>query len=171
VLIETIWVLMSVYERNAKQIANAIALLLDHETLVIQDRDVVTRALAHLPRRPSLRFSDCLIFEAARKAGHLPLGSFDRGLARLDDVVKLRSWRKSDPKALRLEPSPSPRPIPSPEKRSRITYVCSGTNPVLCSAPSTAAWLSPSATTGRRCSTMCGPRRPTARFRSSRSFF
>ena len=91
VLVETIWVLTSVYERDPQQIANAIALLLDHETLVVQDQDVVVRALAHLRKKPSLGFSDCLILESARKAGHLPLGSFDRGLARLDDVVKLKA--------------------------------------------------------------------------------
>lgn len=91
VLVETVWVLTSVYERDAKQIARAIALLLDHESLVIQDQDVVVRALGHLQRKPSLGFSDCLILESARKAGHRPLGSFDRGLSRLDDVVKVRA--------------------------------------------------------------------------------
>lgn len=91
VLVETIWVLTSVYEREPPQIANAIALLLDHETLVVQDQDVVVRALAHLRKKPALGFSDCLILESARKAGHLPLGSFDRGLARLADVVKLKA--------------------------------------------------------------------------------
>ncbi len=91
VLVETIWVLTSVYERDPQQIASAIALLLDHETLVVQDQDVVVRALAHLRKKPALGFSDCLILESARKAGHLPLGSFDRGLARLADVVKLKA--------------------------------------------------------------------------------
>jgi predicted nucleic acid-binding protein len=40
-------------------------------------------------KRPSLGFSDCLVLEIARKAGHLPLGSFDRRLSKLDGVEKL----------------------------------------------------------------------------------
>jgi predicted nucleic acid-binding protein len=34
--------------------------------------------------RPALEFSDCLILETACRAGHLPLGTFDRALSRLD---------------------------------------------------------------------------------------
>ncbi len=51
VLVETIWVLESVYEVD---------------------------------------FSDCLVLEAARKAGHGPLGTFDRDPARLDGAELLR---------------------------------------------------------------------------------
>jgi len=36
-----------------------------------------------------LGFSDCLVLEIARKAGHLPLGTFDRGLAKLNGTKKL----------------------------------------------------------------------------------
>jgi predicted nucleic acid-binding protein len=36
-----------------------------------------------------LGFSDCLVLEVARKAGHLPLGTFDREMAKLDGVQKL----------------------------------------------------------------------------------
>lgn len=39
--------------------------------------------------RPSLGFSDCLLLELARKARHLPLGTFDRGLAKVDGAQKL----------------------------------------------------------------------------------
>jgi predicted nucleic acid-binding protein len=34
-------------------------------------------------------FSDCLILEVARKAGHLPLGTFDRELGRLEGAQRL----------------------------------------------------------------------------------
>jgi predicted nucleic acid-binding protein len=37
-----------------------------------------------------LGFSDCLVLETARKAGHLPLGTFDRDLAKLDGAVRLQ---------------------------------------------------------------------------------
>jgi predicted nucleic acid-binding protein len=34
-------------------------------------------------------FSDCLILETARRAGQLPLATFDRALAKLDGVERL----------------------------------------------------------------------------------
>ena len=39
--------------------------------------------------RPALGFSDCLILEIARKAGHLPLGTFDRELGKIDGAKRL----------------------------------------------------------------------------------
>ncbi|HQR24417.1 MAG TPA: hypothetical protein PK163_06490 [Steroidobacteraceae bacterium] len=71
------------------QLAAAVELMLNHEHLAIQDPDVVARSLEHFRARPALGFSDCLVLEIARKAGHLPLGTFDRGLARLDGVLRL----------------------------------------------------------------------------------
>ncbi len=90
VLVETVWVLESVYGVDAKGRAKAIEMLLNHRELSLQDPDVVERALAHFRKRPSLGFSDCLVLEAARKAGHGPLGTFDRDLARVDGVELLR---------------------------------------------------------------------------------
>jgi len=79
-----------VYERTAEHIATAIDMLLNHETLTLQDADVVTSALEKFRKRPALGFSDCLVLEIARKAGHLPLGTFDRDLAKLDGAVRLQ---------------------------------------------------------------------------------
>jgi predicted nucleic-acid-binding protein len=89
VLAETVWVLDAVYERTAAQIAAAIDLLLDHKQLTLQDPDVVASALGHYREHPSLGFSDCLVLEIARKAGHLPLGTFDKRLARLTGAKRL----------------------------------------------------------------------------------
>jgi len=89
VLAETLWVLDAVHERTPAQLAAAVEMLLNHEHLAIQDPDVVARALANFRGRPALGFSDCLVLEIARKAGHLPLGTFDRGLARLDGALRL----------------------------------------------------------------------------------
>jgi predicted nucleic-acid-binding protein len=89
VLVEAIWVLDSVYGVKPKRIAAAVEMLLDHDSLVIQDADVVTAALAAFRKRPALGFSDCLIVEAARKAGHLPLGTFDGELAKLEGTERL----------------------------------------------------------------------------------
>lgn len=90
VLTETAWVLDAVYERSAEQIALALDMLLSHEKLSLQDADVVSAALGQFRDRPALGFSDCLALEIARKAGHLPLGTFDRNLARLEGAERLR---------------------------------------------------------------------------------
>lgn len=90
VLVETLWVLESVYDLDARARAKAVEMLLDHRELTVQDPDVVERALAHFRKRPSLGFSDCLVVEAARKAGHGPLGTFDRDLAKVDRAELLR---------------------------------------------------------------------------------
>ena len=86
VLVETLWVLDGVYERTPAQLANAVELLLDHEHLAVQDMEAVAEALALFRARPALGFSDCLILEVARKAGHVPLGTFDRALSKADGV-------------------------------------------------------------------------------------
>jgi predicted nucleic-acid-binding protein len=90
VLAETTWVLDAVYERSAEQIAAAVDMLLNHEHLSVQDADVVSAATENFRERPALGFSDCLMLEIARKAGHLPLGTFDRNLARLVGAERLR---------------------------------------------------------------------------------
>src|SRR5512145_454091 len=87
VLVETMWVLESVYEVDAGGRSKAVEMLLNHRELTVQDPDVVDRALGHFRKRPSLGFSDCLVLEAARKAGHGLLGTFDRDLGKVDGVV------------------------------------------------------------------------------------
>src|ERR1700753_1131086 len=89
VLAESLWVIDTVYERTAEQIVAAIERLLNHKELTLQDAEVVTAALAHFRKRPALGFSDCLVLETARKAGHIPLGTFDRNLAKLDGTQRL----------------------------------------------------------------------------------
>ncbi len=85
----TVWVLGSVYEMNPKEQATAVEMLLNHRDLVLHDREVVTSALALFREKPALGFSDCLMVESARKAGNLPLGTFDRSLAKVDGTQKL----------------------------------------------------------------------------------
>jgi predicted nucleic-acid-binding protein len=89
VLAETVWVLDAVHERTPAQIGKAIELLLNHEHLALQDPDVVGRALKQFTTRPAVGFSDCLVLEVARKAGHLPLGTFDRSLSRLTGAERV----------------------------------------------------------------------------------
>jgi predicted nucleic-acid-binding protein len=67
----------------------AVELLLNHKDLTLQDADAVAAALQHYRAKPGRAFSDCLVLEIARKAGHLPLGTFDRELARLNGAQRL----------------------------------------------------------------------------------
>lgn len=89
VLAETVWVLSAVYELGPTEIATAVEMLLNHNDLTLQDADAVAAALQHYRKRPALGFSDCLVLEVARKAGHLPLGTFDRELSKLAGVQRL----------------------------------------------------------------------------------
>ena len=89
VLTEAVWVLSAVYELGPTQIATAVQMLLNHKDLTVQDADTVAAALALYRRQPRLGFSDCLVLEVARKAGHLPLGTFDRELGKLEGAHKL----------------------------------------------------------------------------------
>lgn len=89
VLAETVWVLAAAYGRTAHQLGETIEVLLAHEHLHLEDPKVVEDALAAFKNRPAIGFSDHLILEIARKRGHLPLGTFDRDLAKLDGTQKL----------------------------------------------------------------------------------
>ena len=89
VLVEAAWVLSAVYDRAPAEIATAVQMLLNHRDLTVQDADTVADALALYRRQPRLGFSDCLVLEVARKAGHLPLGTFDRELGKLEGAHKL----------------------------------------------------------------------------------
>jgi predicted nucleic-acid-binding protein len=91
VLAETLWVLGAVYARTAAQQITILEMLLGHESLVLQDADTVTAALAHFQHKPALGFSDCLVLEIAKKAGHTPLGTFDKALAKLPGAHSLKS--------------------------------------------------------------------------------
>lgn len=84
VLVETVWVLQSVYGLHRRRIGTVVGMLLEHERLTLQDEDVVRKAHATFSGTRSTGFSDCLVVEIARKAGHLPVGTFDRKLSRVD---------------------------------------------------------------------------------------
>ena len=88
-LAEAIWVLTAVYDLRPTDLGIAIEMLLNHRDLTLENSDVVAAALRLFRSRPALGFSDCLILQLARKAGHLPLGTFDRSLGKIDGAQKL----------------------------------------------------------------------------------
>ena len=90
VLAETLWVLDAVYSLTREKIATAVGMLLNHDLLTIQDADSVEAAVEQFGSRGGIDFSDCLVLEVARKAGHTPLLTFDRAFAKLEGVQRLR---------------------------------------------------------------------------------
>ena len=94
VLVETLWVLESVFDLPKERVVRVLAALLDNVDLHLQDELAVARALDRFKAGGRVDFTDCLILESARSAGHLPLGTFDRALARLPGTELLRSSRR-----------------------------------------------------------------------------
>jgi len=88
-LAEATWVLTSVYSLSSKDLGVAIEMLLNHRDLVIQDHETVAGALELFRVKPTVGFSDCLMLQLARKAGHLPLGTFDKTLPKIEGTQKL----------------------------------------------------------------------------------
>jgi predicted nucleic-acid-binding protein len=89
VLAETVWVLTSVYSLDRDTIARAVETVLSNRSLTLQDRDVVADALSLFRRHRGVDFSDCLIVSTARKHGHMPIGTFDTKLARVEGAEQV----------------------------------------------------------------------------------
>ena len=89
VLAEAVWKLGREHELKPAELATAIEMLLNHRSVVLQDAETVKDALNLFRARPGLGFSDCLIIALARKAGHVPLGTFDRRLANAEGAQKI----------------------------------------------------------------------------------
>jgi predicted nucleic-acid-binding protein len=88
-LAEATWVLRRSYAFDPRTLADTVQMLLQNPSVVIQDSDAVAEALNLFRARPSLGFTDCLMLALARKAGHVPLGTFDRNLGRAAGAQKL----------------------------------------------------------------------------------
>ena len=89
VVVETVWVLESVYSLSADRIAATIETLLGTRTFSFQEPEVLEEALGRFRRHPKVGFSDCVVAGVARKAGHTPLGTFDRNFAKLEGLAQL----------------------------------------------------------------------------------
>jgi predicted nucleic-acid-binding protein len=89
VLVEVAWVLESVYGLERARIAAALQLLLEQEHLVVQEPETAAAALDNYRDGGGSDLADCMILELARRNGHLPLGTFDRKLAKLDGAERI----------------------------------------------------------------------------------
>ena len=84
VLVEAIRALESVYGCRKPQLIEAMMRLVDNKDLFLEEPSVVRAALALYQTERKVHFEDCMILEIARKAGHLPLATFDKALGKLE---------------------------------------------------------------------------------------
>lgn len=88
VLAETFWVLRSAYRHSPEDIVRALSAVVQAESFVVEQRDVVVAALADASNGAD--FADALIARAGRRAGARATMTFDaRAAATLDDMQLL----------------------------------------------------------------------------------
>lgn len=89
VLVETVWVLESCYDADATRVAQVVETLLHVEALIVDEADVVWRALREF-KRSGGDLADALVATLARRAGCETVYSFDRGAAKRFDMTLLQ---------------------------------------------------------------------------------
>jgi predicted nucleic-acid-binding protein len=90
VLVETVWVLESVYDCGKPQLVEALKRIIDNKDLALEEPTVARAALANYQGKTKASFDDCLILEIARKAGHVPLATFDKALGKSEGANLLK---------------------------------------------------------------------------------
>ena len=86
VLLEVAWVLDRTYRFTRDRVADALMGLASSDSLVVENSDDVATA-AYLYRQGVTGFADLMILSAAKRAGATPLYTFDRRLARMEEVA------------------------------------------------------------------------------------
>jgi predicted nucleic-acid-binding protein len=81
VLVELAWVLRVAAKFDRSAIAAALESLCNAQGVSVEEEQRVRRAIARF-KVGAADFSDCLILEAARDAGALPVSTFDERFAR-----------------------------------------------------------------------------------------
>lgn len=89
VLVETVWVLESCYAVDSAQIAQVVETLLHVDSLMVDEADVVWRALRQC-KQVGGDFADALVTTLAQRAGCDTVYSFDRGAAKRSGMTLLR---------------------------------------------------------------------------------
>jgi predicted nucleic-acid-binding protein len=89
VTIEAIWVLESVYRFTRARVVTILEMLLESDRLVFEAHEVIRKALLDSEEKPAIQIADAIILESVRRAGHTPLGTFDRKLGSRKGAVRL----------------------------------------------------------------------------------
>jgi predicted nucleic-acid-binding protein len=87
--LECAWVLSATYALTGAELADTIAMLLENDRLLFQDAELIQAAITIFRDKPGIQFADAVILETARRAGHLPLGTFDKKLGTRKGTVRL----------------------------------------------------------------------------------
>ncbi len=85
VLVETVWVLNSLYGFAKGQITKVLDHVRDNQAFVVEGEEVFAEALT-LYREANMDFSDALILSNSRQKGY-PLLTFDKKFLKLNGVV------------------------------------------------------------------------------------
>jgi len=81
VLVETTWVLQRLYRVRAEEIRETVTHLLGSRTIVVENREVVARAIS-ICESNACSFADAVIVASALGAGCETIMTFDRGATR-----------------------------------------------------------------------------------------
>ncbi len=93
VLCETVWTLGRTYRFDRAQIASVVEDLLETATFDLESSDDVRAALDAF-RAGRGGFADYLIRERARRAGELPVATFDKDVMHEDGFAGPSAWRR-----------------------------------------------------------------------------
>jgi len=88
VLVETVWVLVSVYGWTKEQVLAMVRTLVDSRDFSIQEPTAVRASIDRFAEH-NAEFSDCLALELARCNGQLPFATFDTKAAELPGALLL----------------------------------------------------------------------------------
>ena len=108
VLCETVWTLARTYRFRRERIGVVIDDLLASDVLMVEDSDDVSAALAAF-RAGRGDFADYLIRERARRAGALPVATFDETVMHEDGFAGPSKWRRRRRDADGVSERPAPR--------------------------------------------------------------
>jgi predicted nucleic-acid-binding protein len=86
VLVETVWVLLTVYRWSKPQILAMLHTATNSRDFAFQAVEPL-RAAVQLYASSNADFSDCLALALARAEGHLPFATFDKATAKLPDAA------------------------------------------------------------------------------------
>jgi len=89
VLIESFWVLESAYGCGKPTLVEAMKRILDSADFAVEEPATAKAALAVYQGRGKVTFEDCMILAIARKAGCLPIATFDKALAKVEGAQLL----------------------------------------------------------------------------------
>lgn len=88
VLVEAVWVMQRAYKADRQQLVVILDTLLRTKELIVQDADIVWKAL-HRYTNSTADFSDCLIERLASEVGCQQTVTFDRGAVNQAGMVML----------------------------------------------------------------------------------